>query len=141
MILLNLCFSSKTFWASFLLSNLIITLPVSLNLWKATVLIASITTPSFSKIRMTCSSRRSFVILFGTPGFRWIHEASIVKVCAYFSPIQLFCRLIFYDSWKVTWKFFRSHYFSLKSFIFFFQIIEFGFDNIQFFSKLFIAID
>ena len=37
-------------------------------------------------------------------------------------------------------SFFCNHNFTQKSFIFFFQIIEFGFDEIKFFPKLFVVI-
>ena len=114
MILLDLWFSSKTFWASFLLSNLTIILLVSPNLWQATMSIAS----EWRVLR-----EGQFWYCFGRLQFRCIHNASIVQVCEYLSPLQLFCRLVFLwfmESvievfstiitllWRVSFSFFRS---------------------------------
>ena len=127
LILPNFSFSSKTFWASFLLSYLTMALPVLPNQCQVAMSIASITTPSFSKIRMTCFLRK----LFGKQNFcnfnaftmqvlfRSVHVSSIGMIFS-FKFLWLMKR--------VVRSFFCNHNFTLKNFIFFFKIVDFFFN-------------
>ena len=64
---LNLCFFSKMYCESLQFKSLTITLFVFPNLWQATISIVSNTPPSISKISLTYSSSRSFVMLLEIP--------------------------------------------------------------------------
>ena len=80
-------------------------------------------TPSFSKIRITYSSRRSFVILFGTPAI------SIHSRCEYYSSLCVFLSVLMTLSFNFLWLMERFvEVFSGTIF----QIIKFGFDEIKF---------
>ena len=104
-------------------------LPVLPNQWQAAMSIASITTPSFSKIRMTCFLRK----LFGKQNFcnfnaftmqvlfRSVHVSSIGMIFS-FKFLWLMKR--------VVRSFFCNHNFTLKNFIFFFKIVDFFFLNV-----------
>ena len=114
LILLNLCFSSKIFWASLLLINLTIILPVSPNLWEATYaqclyyhsqLLENYNDMFFEKVdcdtfRDSCNfDAFTMQVLFKSIPFHF--DDSVERAIEVFSAIITLL-------WKVSFSFFRS---------------------------------